>query len=79
MGLIFSWRSHCIATYWDMLVASAFGNFRSLHEAVTLITAMGYYLNTKGNSKENAAAGRVPRARRKLWPQVHAADDHRAE
>ena len=40
-GLDFSWRSHCIATYWDMLVASAFGNFRSLHEAVTLITAMG--------------------------------------
>ena len=59
-GLDFSWRSHGIAAYWDMLVANAFGNYRSLLEAVTLNTAMGYYLNTKGNSKENTATGRVP-------------------
>ena len=59
-GLDFSWRSHGIAAYWDMLVANAFGNFRTLLEAVTLNTAMGYYLNTKGNSKENAATGRAP-------------------
>ena len=59
-GLDFSWRSHGIATYWDALVANAFGNFRTLLEAVTLNTAMGYYLNTKGNSRENAATGRLP-------------------
>ena len=59
-GLDFSWRSHGIATYWDTLVANAFGNFRSLLESVTLNTAMGYYLNTKGNSKENTATGRSP-------------------
>ncbi len=59
-GLDFSWRSHGIAAYWDVLVAHAFGNFRRLLEAITLNAAMGYYLNTKGNSKENTATGRVP-------------------
>ena len=59
-GLDFSWRSYGIAAYWDTLAANAFGNFRALLEAVTLNTAMGYYLNTKGNSKENVATGRSP-------------------
>ncbi len=58
-GLDFSWRSHGAAAWWDMLSANAFGNFRTLLEAVTLNPAMGYYLNTKGNQKENAA-GRQP-------------------
>src|SRR5262249_52967581 len=35
------------------------GNFRQLLEDVTLNPAMGYYLNTKGNQKENAQ-GRQP-------------------
>lgn len=52
-GLDFSWRSHAIAHYWDQLVANAFGNFRKLLEDVTLNPAMGYYLNTRGNQKEN--------------------------
>jgi uncharacterized protein (DUF1800 family) len=59
-GLDFSWRSHAIAAWWDMLVANAFGNFRKLLEDVTLNPAMGYYLNTKGNLKENTATGRQP-------------------
>ena len=59
-GLDFPWRSHGIAAYWDVLVANAFGNFRTLLEAVTLNPAMGYFLNTKGNTKENAATGRAP-------------------
>lgn len=50
-GLDFSWRSHAIAHYWDTLSAHAFGNYRDLLEAITLNTAMGYYLNTKGNKK----------------------------
>ena len=58
-GLDFRWRSHAMAHYWDTLCAHAFGNFRSLLEAVTLHVAMGYYLNTKGNKKENAS-GRQP-------------------
>ena len=56
----FTWRSHAYAQYWDTLVASAFGNYRQLLEAITLNPAMGYYLNTKGNLKENVATGRLP-------------------
>jgi len=59
-SLDFSWRSHAIAQYWDVLCTHAFGNFRDLLEAITLNPAMGYYLNTKGNLKENASTGRQP-------------------
>ncbi len=59
-GLDISWRSHAIARYWDILVQHAFGNFRDLLEAVTLNAAMGVYLNTKGNQKENVSTGRLP-------------------
>ena len=59
-SLNFDWRSHGIAAWWDLLVANAFGNYRTLLEGVTLNAAMGSYLNTKGNSKENAATGRAP-------------------
>ena len=59
-GLDFNWRSHAIAAWWDMLNAQAFGNFRNLLQDVTLHPAMGYFLNTKGNLKENAATGRAP-------------------
>ena len=55
----FNWRSHAIAHYWDTLVKNAFGNFRQLLEDITLNPAMGYFLNTKGNQKENSS-GRVP-------------------
>ena len=59
-GLDLSWRSHAIAWYWDQLVANAFGNYRTLLQDVTLNPAMGYYLNTRGNQKENPATGRQP-------------------
>ncbi len=58
-GLDFTWRSHGIAQYWDILNTHAFGNFRDLLEAITLNPAMGYYLNTKGNTRENSS-GRQP-------------------
>ncbi len=54
------WRAHLIAGYWDVLTANAFGNFRTLLEAVTLNPAMGLYLDTAGNQKENTATGRQP-------------------
>jgi uncharacterized protein (DUF1800 family) len=54
-----NWSSHLMAQYWDTLVAGVTGNFRKLLEDVTLNPAMGYYLNTKGNQKENAQ-GRQP-------------------
>lgn len=56
----FTWRSHAYASWWDMLMRNAFGNFRQLLEDVTLHPAMGWFLNTKGNQKENPATGRVP-------------------
>ena len=56
----FNWRSHAIAHYWDTLVKNAFGNYRQLLEDITLNPAMGWFLNTRGNQKENTATGRVP-------------------
>ncbi len=54
-----SWPHHMMAQYWDLLVAGVTGNFRKLLEDVSLNPAMGYYLNTRGNQKENAQ-GRQP-------------------
>jgi uncharacterized protein (DUF1800 family) len=48
-----------IAAYWDVLTANAFGNFRTLLEALTLNAAMGAFLNTRGNLRENSR-GRQP-------------------
>ena len=56
----FTWRSHAYASWWDMLTRNAFGNFRQLLEDVTLHPAMGWFLNTKGNQKEDTRTGRVP-------------------
>ena len=54
------WPSFLVAHWWDTLCAHAFGNFRTLLEAVTLHPAMGMYLNADGNQGENPATGRVP-------------------
>lgn len=51
---------YMIAAYWDLLTAGAFGNFRDLLQKVTLNAAMGFFLNTKGNLKEDVASGRQP-------------------
>jgi uncharacterized protein (DUF1800 family) len=50
---------YVIGAYWDVLTANAFGNFRTLLERITLNAAMGFFLNTKGNLKEDAN-GRQP-------------------
>lgn len=54
------WRGHAVTAYWDILNKHAFGNFRDLLKDVTLSAAMGHYLNTKGNKKEDAKTGRQP-------------------
>jgi uncharacterized protein (DUF1800 family) len=54
------WRAYTMTAYWDVLNQYAFGNYRDLLEEITLNPAMGYYLNTKGNQKEDAARGRLP-------------------
>jgi uncharacterized protein (DUF1800 family) len=60
LGLPISWRNFALANYWETLEKNAFGNFRALLEAVTLSSAMGSYLNMKGNQKANPAIGRSP-------------------
>jgi uncharacterized protein (DUF1800 family) len=60
LGLPFSWRNFAIANYWEILETNALGNFRTLLENVTLSSAMGTYLNMKGNQKYDAKTGRSP-------------------
>ena len=57
--LNFPLSSYLIAAYWDVLTANAFGNFRQLLEALTLNAAMGFFLSTRGNLRENSR-GRQP-------------------
>ena len=59
-GINVSSRQFAMAAYWDLLNTHAFGNYRSFIEALTLNPAMGVYLNTKGNQKEDVATGRAP-------------------
>ncbi len=49
-----------VASYYDMLGANAFGNFRDLLEAVALHPMMGIYLSHLKNQKEDPTIGRVP-------------------
>ncbi len=44
-----------MAQYWDTLASGVTGNFRQLLEDVSLNPAMGFYLNTRGNRKEDAS------------------------
>ncbi len=59
-GINIQWRPFAMAAYWDTLAANAFGTYRSLLNAVTLNPAMGAFLNTKGNQKEDPISGRQP-------------------
>ena len=58
-GVDFRWKSQGMARYWDILSENAFGNYRTLLEAVTLNPAMGQWLNTLGNRRADGK-GRVP-------------------
>ena len=53
------WPAFAAGHYLDLLETHAFGNFRSLLEAVTLSSAMGNYLSMRGSRKADAA-GRQP-------------------
>jgi uncharacterized protein (DUF1800 family) len=48
------------SAYWDYLNQHAFGNFLDLLRAVTLSSAMGMYLNMRGNMKGDPVTGRQP-------------------
>jgi uncharacterized protein (DUF1800 family) len=49
-----------IASYYDVLLNNAFGNYRTLLEQVSLHPMMGIYLSAMRNQKEDPARGRVP-------------------
>jgi len=53
-------RPFTAGAYYDMLQADCFGSYRQLLEDVTLQPAMGLYLSTLRNVKENAATGLHP-------------------
>jgi uncharacterized protein (DUF1800 family) len=53
------WPQFSLASYVDILETHAFGNFRTLLEAVTLSPAMGDYLSMRGSRKADAL-GRQP-------------------
>jgi uncharacterized protein (DUF1800 family) len=59
-GISGPYKQFKLAGYWDLLAANAFGSYRTLLEQVTLNPAMGSYLNTAGNQKEDASTGRQP-------------------
>ncbi|MDA0117580.1 MULTISPECIES: DUF1800 domain-containing protein [Vibrio] len=49
-----------IASYEDLLIKHAFGNFRQLLSDITYSATMGYYLTYMGSKKADAATGRMP-------------------
>ncbi len=49
-----------LSSYYDMLLANAFGNFRDLLKAVTLHPVMGVYLSHVNNAKANPATNTFP-------------------
>lgn len=57
---VMNWDSFAMADYWDLLCRNAFGNYRQLLEDLTLNPAMGAFLSTRGNAKEDPATGRLP-------------------
>jgi uncharacterized protein (DUF1800 family) len=59
-GLNTSWRAFAGAAWLDLLEAHAFGNLRTLLQAVSTSLQMGVYLTYRGNLKANAATGTVP-------------------
>ncbi len=57
---VLNWDSLAMCEYWDLLNRHAFGNYRALLEELTLNPAMGAFLSTRGNLKEDPATGRLP-------------------
>jgi uncharacterized protein (DUF1800 family) len=54
------WKAFAAANYLDLVEANAFGNYRSLMQAVSTNTAMGMYLTFRASKKANPATGSLP-------------------
>ena len=60
-GIAQPWfKAFQLAHFFDILCKHAFGSFRELLEEVTLCVAMGSFLNTLYNEKEDRVTGRLP-------------------
>ncbi len=57
---VMNWDNFAITEYWDLLCRHGLGNYRELLEALTLNPAMGAFLSTRGNAREDPATGRLP-------------------
>jgi uncharacterized protein (DUF1800 family) len=53
-------KSRGAASYFDMLDKDAFANYRTLLQDVAMHPAMGLYLSSLKNTKENPATGQIP-------------------
>jgi uncharacterized protein (DUF1800 family) len=59
-GVNLNWKQFATAAYLDILFDNAFGNYRTLLDAITTNAAMASFLTFLGNRKANAATGAVP-------------------
>ena len=59
-GVNLNWKQFATAAYVDVLMDNAFGNYRTLMDAITTNAAMGSFLTFLGNRKGNAATGAQP-------------------
>ena len=59
-SLNMQWPAFAAANFTDLLQYNAFGNFRTLLEKITLSSAMGAYLNMRGNEKADLARKTEP-------------------
>lgn len=59
-GVNLSWKQFATAAYVDVLLDNAFGNYRTLLDAITTNAAMGSFLTFLGNRKANATTGAQP-------------------
>ena len=59
-GVTTNWRQFAAAAYMDVLLDNAFGNYRTLLDAITTNAAMASFLTFLGNRKANPNTGAQP-------------------
>ncbi len=59
-GVNLNWKQFATAAYVDVLLDNAFGNYRTIMDAITTSAAMGSFLTFLGNRKANATTGAQP-------------------
>ena len=57
---VMNWDNFGMAEYWDILCRHGLGSYRELLEALSVNPAMGAFLSTRGNQKEEPSIGRLP-------------------